>query len=71
MLFTSNFPNAKVLIIGSTNSRTRLYQMAIGRYFIEIEKYFDIQGLRNGVWELFRHGINYDAFLAKKKINKS
>jgi hypothetical protein len=71
LLFTSHFPNANVLIIGSTNSRTRLYQMAIGRYFFEIEKNFDLQGLRNGVWEQFKHGINFDAFLAKKKINKS
>jgi hypothetical protein len=71
LLFTNHFPNANVLIVGSTNSRTRLYQMAIGRNFIEIEKNFDIQGFRNGVWEFFRHGINFNAFLAKKKINKS
>ncbi|HEV3223347.1 MAG TPA: hypothetical protein VGZ90_10725 [Puia sp.] len=71
LLFTSHFPNANVLIVGSTNSRTRLYQMAIGRNFIEIEKNFDIQGFKYGSWELFKHGINFDAFLAKKKINKS
>jgi hypothetical protein len=68
--FVHHFPAASVLIVGSTNSRTRLYQMAIGRNIFEIQEFFDLQGFKNGIWEEFKVGINYDAFLVKKKINK-
>jgi len=46
-LFTTHFPNATILIEGSTKSRTRLYQMSIVQNLQEIEKYFKILGLRN------------------------
>ena len=65
--FANRFPNASVLIEGSTNSRTRLYQMAIGKNVEEINKFFDIKGLKNGYWENFKPGINFEAFLIKYK----
>ena len=65
LLFVKHFPDANILIIGSTRSRTRLYQMTIAQNINEINKQFEIQGLRNGNWEIFRKGINYDSFLAK------
>jgi len=67
--FVNNFPNAEVFIKGSTVSRTRLYQMAISKYGAEIDKLFDIKGFRNGHWEIFKKGINFEAFLVKKKSN--
>jgi hypothetical protein len=60
---------AKILIVGSTKTRTRLYQMAIAQNLITINKHFDIQGLVDDHWENFRSGINFDAFLAKAKEN--
>ncbi len=69
LLFTDYYPNASILIVGSTNSRTRLYQLAIARNFVEIQRHFHLHGFRNGSWELFSKGINFDAFLAKRKIN--
>ena len=48
LLFVNHFPNAEILIVGSTNSRTRLYQMAINQNIIEIDKFFDLRGFRNG-----------------------
>ncbi len=69
--FANNFPEAYVLIIGSTRSRTRLYQMLIARNISDIDKYFDLQGFRNGYWEKYKTGTNFDAFLIKKKIIKS
>ncbi len=65
--FLDFFPYAIVLIVGSTRSRTRLYQINIGRHINEIENHFDLQGFRNGKWEIFRTGINYEGFLIKKK----
>jgi hypothetical protein len=42
--------------------------MTIAHYINEVEKHFDVQGLRNGHWENFRPGINFDGFMVK--INK-
>jgi hypothetical protein len=69
LLFSTKYPNASILIVGSTNSRTRLYQMSITRNFVEIQKDFNLHGFRNGSWELFSKGINFNAFLAKRKIS--
>jgi hypothetical protein len=68
LLFVKHYPNANILIIGSTKSRTRLYQMTIAQNISEINKQFEIQGLKNGNWEDFRKGINFDSFLIK--VNK-
>lgn len=67
--FLNHFPSAEVFIEGSTISRTRLYQMTIRQYIVEIDKLLDLKGYRNGNWEMFKPGINYEAFLLKKKIN--
>lgn len=67
LLFSAQFPHTHILIIGSTRSRTRLYQMAIARNIIEIETLFHLQGLKNGIWEIFKPGINFDAFLIKSR----
>ena len=69
LLFVNHFPNAEILIVGSTNSRTRLYQMAINQNIIEIDKFFDLRGFRNGNWEKFKAGVNFEAFLVTKKLN--
>ena len=53
--FMNHFPGANVLIIRSTNSRTRLYQMFITRNISEIDKYFSLRGFRNDNWEIFRN----------------
>jgi hypothetical protein len=68
--FVSHFPNTSVLIAGSTDSRTRLYQMAISKNVKEIDKLFYIQGFRNGYWENFQPGRNFEAFLMNKKPGK-
>jgi uncharacterized protein involved in outer membrane biogenesis len=69
LLFANHFPNAEILIVGSTISRTRLYQMAINQNVIEIGKFFDLKGFRNGNWGKFKAGINFEAFLVTKKLN--
>jgi hypothetical protein len=61
--FVDRFPQEKILIAGSTDSRTRLYQISLAQYFNEIDKVFEVQGIRNGNLEEFKKGINYDGFL--------
>ena len=63
MEFFRYFPNAVVCVEGSTPSRTRLYQMGISAYLMEIYEFFDIYGLNNGRLEEFRIGTNYEAFV--------
>lgn len=65
--FTDKHPENYVLATGSTKSRTRLYRMGITKYFEEIQKDYFIFGLRNEEWENFEIGIEYEAFLAKRK----
>lgn len=65
--FSAKFPQAHILIAGSTISRTRLYQMAFKQHFDEIDKLFDIQGYIEFDWKKFESGINYEAFLLVKK----
>src|ERR1019366_4420596 len=42
--FIKYYPDAIVMLIGSTPSRTRLYQIAIRENFEEISEQFEIQG---------------------------
>ena len=65
--FTVKFPKASVFIEGSTSVRTRWYQMNINTHWSEISLSFDIYGSKNGLWEPFIKGINYEAFLGKRK----
>ncbi len=37
--------------------------MSFAQYFNEIDKVFEVQGIRNGNLEKFKRGINFDGFL--------
>lgn len=65
--FTNRFPNAKIVVEGSTSARTRLYQMEIAGNLLEINKNFVVEGLFAHDWEPFLRGRNYRAFLIKRK----
>ncbi len=65
--FVNHFQNANILIVGSSMSRTRLYQMAIAQNIKEIDKLFEIEGFRKGHWEKFKTGINFEGFLISLK----
>ena len=65
--FTTRYPEAKVHARGSTPSRTRLYQMNIFSFFIEIDQLFDILGYKNLSWQPFKTNNNYDAFIVNRK----
>jgi len=66
-VFTQNQNDAWVYATGSTKSRTRLYRMGISKYYDEAKQDFHLFGLRLGEWEDFEKGIDYSAFLVKRK----
>jgi len=65
--FTDYYPNSLIYATGSTKARTRLYRMGITKHLKEVTKDFYVYGLHNDEWEIFDKGIEYDAFLAKRK----
>jgi hypothetical protein len=65
--FLEEYPDAKILIKGSTASRTRLYQICINNNLKEIKEYISISGLTENKWEDFISGRTYDSFMALKK----
>ena len=67
LYFFDKNPQSKVLIQGSTKSRTRLYQMAIVKYLSEIEHKFSIWGFIEDDFERFEKGENYEGFIIGQK----
>lgn len=65
--FTHNQNEAWIYATGSTKARTRLYRMGISKYLEEVKHDFHIYGLWEGEWQEFEKGIDYSAFLVKRK----
>lgn len=65
--FCDKNPDAWIFAIGSTASRTRLYQIGISKFYEDLSEEFEIYGQINDEWELFETGKNYKSFLAKRK----
>lgn len=65
--FTLKFQDKGIFIKGSTDSRTRLYQIGISKNLNEMEKVFEVLGHFQEQWEPFRKGKNYDAFFVRRK----
>lgn len=65
--FMTDHPQAIIHAIGSTPSRTRLYQMGIAKMWDQISLMFEIQGYVNFTWLPFQKGVNFQAFLLKGK----
>ena len=65
--FMKDHPDSYIIATGGTLSRTRLYQIGIGKMWAEIDELFEILGLINDTWQLFKKGVNYDAFLLKTR----
>ncbi|TKC59104.1 hypothetical protein FBD94_16335 [Pedobacter hiemivivus] len=59
--------NIKIIARGSTPSRTRLYQMGIAAFWLDIREHFNVDGYISNEWESFRPNRNYEAFLLMHK----
>ena len=66
--FTEKYPDSWIYATGSNIIRTRLYRMGITNNLLEIQKDFDVYGLKENQWEAFEKEITYDAFLVKRKM---
>ena len=65
--FTNSYPDAFVVIRGSTLARTRLYQMGISNNLEEITNDFIVWGEKEEIWHQFEKNIQYDSFLITRK----
>ena len=65
--FTDKHPEAWVYATGSSRSRTRLYRMGLTKYLLEIAEDFDLYGQKEGEWQNFEKGVEYEAFLVQRK----
>ncbi len=65
--FTDKYPNAWIFATGSTKSRNRLYRIGIAKYLLEIRRDFQLFGLIDDEWTKFMTGIEYEAFLIRRK----
>lgn len=66
--FTTLYTDAQIYIEGNNVTRTRLYQMSVSKYWLEINTLFEVFGLKDDKWQSFTKGINYEAFLGRRKI---
>jgi hypothetical protein len=69
--YTEKYPERWIYAVGITTSRTRLYRMGLTKYLDQIKNDFELFGFINGQWQEFEKGINYEAFLARRKTNKN
>lgn len=65
--FCYRYPDAWVYATGSTSSRIRLYRMGLTKYYHEITADFSLYGQLNDEWQEFTPGVDYQAFIAKRK----
>ncbi|WP_018618083.1 DUF6934 family protein [Spirosoma luteum] len=65
--FLRYYPDATIFAKGSTESRTRTYQMGINRFYDEITQEHSVFGFRNGIWEVFEPSQSYEAFRMRRK----
>jgi hypothetical protein len=66
--FSDKYPDSWIFATGSTKSRTRLYRIGITKYIDEIKNDFELYGLNENEWELFKKEVEYAAFLIRRKL---
>lgn len=65
--FTDKYPEALIYIEGNSIARMRLYRIGITNNLAEINRDFNIYGLRENIWHDFKNGVWYEAFLIERK----
>ncbi len=65
--FTDKYPDAWIYAMGSTKSRTRLYRIGITNNLTAIEADFELFGLKGNEWQEFKKGVEYQAFLIRRR----
>ena len=65
--FTNLSLEATIFVQVTNKPRTRLYQMNVNKHWDRISPVFEVFGLVGEQWEAFKKGVNYDAFLGRRK----
>ncbi|MDQ3685987.1 MAG: hypothetical protein M3430_10365 [Acidobacteriota bacterium] len=65
--FTDKYPEAWIYATGRTKSRTRLYRIGLTNNLDEIIEDFELYGQLTGEWQEFVRGVEYEAFLVKRR----
>lgn len=65
--FTDKYPEAWIYATGNTKSRTRLYRIGLTNNLAEITEDFELYGQSEGEWRDFSKGVEYDAFLVRRR----
>lgn len=68
--FFESYPGAILFFVGSTDSRTRLYQIGITKHHHILMLDSEIQGFIENKWEPFDPRIRYQGFLFSRKNTK-
>jgi len=66
-VFFKIYPQHTIYFKGTTDSRTRLYQMAINQYYNELSEKFHILGELESKMTRFKKNTNFKSFLILKK----
>jgi hypothetical protein len=69
-VFLTFQPTAKVLFMGRTASRTRLYRGIINKYLAQAEQIYEVHGIIDWVNEPFQGHKTYEDFLIFQKTIK-
>jgi hypothetical protein len=62
-VFLALHPQARVLFMGSTKARNRLYRAVISKYYQQMERIYEIHGINSWENEPFEKNKDYEAFL--------
>lgn len=65
--FFELYPSHTIYFKGTSNSRTRLYQIAINHFYDELSERFHILGELDDKMTRFKRNTNYKSFLILKK----
>lgn len=65
--FFKTRPDAIIFLYGETPAKTRLYQMGLNRFLIQINELFLVQGIMNGDIVPFLPGNNYEGFTVEAR----
>ncbi len=66
-VFRERYANVWIYATGSTKSRTRLYRMGLTMHLEEILQDFELYGQRGSEWQIFVKGVEYEAFLVRRR----
>lgn len=66
--FFINKPDCTIYLTGSNPLRTRLYQLAILKYYKEFSTFYEILGTLEEETESFQKNKNYESFLVRKLL---